>query len=240
MPNSKKNKSTIQEINNSISSYLKGKKKNLKVICVTGEKGGVTKSNVAAWLARVLGESSDVLLADLDYVQLSCFEWGKWRKERGLKPQIEVLPKKSFKSLAEAPELAGKDFVVVDTASNDQEQNKLVSFNSELVLLPTGASMVDMNSQLRFSREIVEAGVKSSRIAFLLNRVGSDAQFKSSFQHLRDHTECHIIHGYIPERTSFSNTFAKGMTYSEVPYTELKQRVNNVMLKIIEFLISKK
>ena len=111
----------------------------MKVIGITGYKGGVGKSVTAVHLATFLSEIGQTLLIDGD-PNGSAIEWASQDK----------LPFKVVDSKASMKAIAGNDFIVCDSpARPDSRDLKELKNGSDLLILPTIPDPVSLHPMLQ-------------------------------------------------------------------------------------------
>ena len=111
----------------------------MKVVSVTGFKGGVGKSVTAVHLATFLSELGKTLLIDGD-PNGSAIEWA----EKGKLPFQVVDQKGSMKAIG------GNDFIVCDSpARPDSRDLKELKNGSDLLILPTIPDPVSLSPMLQ-------------------------------------------------------------------------------------------
>ena len=120
-----------------------------RVIAMIAQKGGVGKSTLTINLAVAAAQNGErVAIVDLD-PQGSVEYWGKLRGETYAElPEIAILPMKPAtfgQSLKEA-RAAGFDAIFVDTPPKAGEFARRVAEEADLVLIPCGASALDIQA----------------------------------------------------------------------------------------------
>lgn len=120
----------------------------MKIITVTGYKGGVGKSTTAIHLATFFSEFGKTLLVDGDLNRTS-ITWA----ERGKFPFEVVNQHKAMKAIA------GKDYVIIDTpARPDSDELKELADGCDLLILPTTPDVVSLQPMMQTARDIGDIG----------------------------------------------------------------------------------
>ena len=110
----------------------------MKIVTVTGYKGGVGKSTTAIHVATYLSEHGDAVLVDGDPNRTSV-NWSA----RGSLPFDVADERKAMKAVQ------GRDFVVIDTpARPDSEDLKELADGCDLLILPTTPDVVSLEPML--------------------------------------------------------------------------------------------
>jgi chromosome partitioning protein len=116
----------------------------MKIITITGFKGGVGKSTSTIHLARFLSGMAKVLVVDGDQNR-TCINWAK----RGSLPFNIVDQRQAVKMVA------GHDYVLIDTpARPDTDDLKELSKGCDLLILPTTPDVVSLQPMLDLARNI--------------------------------------------------------------------------------------
>ncbi|MEY2831868.1 MAG: hypothetical protein RLZZ574_1126 [Cyanobacteriota bacterium] len=116
----------------------------MKIITVTGYKGGVGKSTTAIHLATFFSEFGKTLLVDGDLNRTS-IAWA----QRGEFPFEVVSQHKAMKAIA------GKDYVVIDTpARPDSDELEELADGCDLLILPTTPDVVSLEPMMQTARDL--------------------------------------------------------------------------------------
>jgi len=116
----------------------------MKIITVTGYKGGVDKSTTAIHLATYFSEFGKTLLVDGD-INKTSLAWAA----RGKFPFEVVNQHKAMKAIS------GKDYVVIDTpARPDSDQLADLADGCDLLILPTTPDVVSLDPMMQTARDL--------------------------------------------------------------------------------------
>ncbi|MEP1079621.1 ParA family protein [Leptolyngbya sp. PL-A3] len=123
----------------------------MKIVTVTGYKGGCGKSVTAIHLATFFSALGDVVLVDGDPNRTS-IAWG----ERGQLPFIVADERKAMKIVQ------GRDFIVIDTpARPDSSDLKELAEGADLLILPTLPDVVSLEPMLQTASDLGNASYKA-------------------------------------------------------------------------------
>lgn len=116
----------------------------MKILTVTGYKGGCGKSTSAIHLATYLADLGNTLLIDGD-PNRTALSWSN----RGTLPFTVVDERQSVKAVG------GRDYIVIDTpARPDSEDLKSLADGCDLLILPTGPNIVDLEPMLQTANDL--------------------------------------------------------------------------------------
>lgn len=123
----------------------------MKIVTVTGYKGGVGKSTTAIHLATFFSERGATVLVDGDPNRTAC-SWA----ERGSLPFTVADERRAMKVIGSA------DYVVIDTpARPDSGDLKELSAGCELLILPTIPDIVSLQPMLETVKDVGEANYRA-------------------------------------------------------------------------------
>ena len=116
----------------------------MKIITVTGYKGGIAKSTTAIHLATFFSELGKTLLVDGDLNRTS-LAWA----ERGEFPFEVVNQHKAMKAIS------GKEYVIIDTpARPDSDELAELADGCDLLILPTTPDVVSLQPMMQTARDL--------------------------------------------------------------------------------------
>ncbi len=116
----------------------------MKIVTVTGYKGGIAKSTTAIYLATFFSEFGPTLLVDGDLNRTS-LAWA----ERGEFPFEVVNQHKAMKAIS------GKEYVIIDTpARPDSDELAELADGCDLLILPTTPDVVSLQPMMQTARDL--------------------------------------------------------------------------------------
>lgn len=145
------------------------------LISLISQKGGVGKSTLARLLAvEFLRAGWTVKIADLDPAQGTATKWGVRRDQRGTDPEVPV---QKYRDPARAiKDAAGFDLMILDGPAQSDRTGAVIASASDLVLIPTGHSLDDLEPQVQLAYDLEAAGVDPARVRVAFCRTRGSAK----------------------------------------------------------------
>lgn len=123
----------------------------MKILTVTGYKGGVAKSNTAIHIATYLCDRGKTILIDGD-PNRTALSWS----HRGKLPFVVADERQAMKLIS------GNDFVVIDTpARPNSDDLKELAKGCDLLILPTTPDIVSLEPMLQTARDLGDANYRA-------------------------------------------------------------------------------
>ena len=204
------------------------------VISVISQKGGVGKSTVARLIAREFAAHGwAVKIADLDISQGTSFKWRSRRLQHGLEPDVPV---EMFGSVKKALEDGARyDLLVIDGAPHATEATKEAARGSQLVIIPTGLSVDDLEPTVLLAHELAKL-IDRDRIVFTLSRVGSSSAEVDEGRVYLERSGYKVLVGELPDQVGYRRAIDEGRTVTETRFASLNQRADQVAQAIMDKL----
>ena len=205
------------------------------IISLLNQKGGVGKSSLGRALAVEFARNKwAVHVADLDRSQQTFFKWAERRMEAEITPPIEVAlypdPKAALKASANA------DVLIVDGKAFADAHTLEVAKHSDLVIIPVGVSLDDLEPSIGLAVELVNKGVLRSAIVFVVCRVPDNGDREAmNTRSSIENWSFEVVQGWIPYKPSYSQAMDKGLAFTETPFKSLSEKAD----RIIEQLFAK-
>lgn len=184
------------------------------VIACLSQKGGVGKSTLARLVARTYAVSGwNVKIADFNTKQLTSVMWGGIRAANKVEPAIATEPFDRPTRLR----ADDADLVVADGRPDSDQSSMEIARVSDLIIIPTGLPLDDLQPQLMFANELVEKGIEKSRILFVLNKTTeSKVAVTEARNYLRAATHFAVCEHHVTAKTSYQRAQNHGYALSEV------------------------
>lgn len=204
----------------------------MSIVAFASQKGGVGKSTLARALAVEAARAGLASrLADLDVNQGTLGEWQRDRLAAGLSPSPPV---QLHPSLGDALSYAGQvDLLVVDGPARADRDTLVLAQKSDLVVLPSGASLDDLRPAVRVANSLRRAGIPPQRLLFVLTRISTEAEARAAQDFIRE-AEYRVAIGYLPERPSYRAAQNMGRAVTEAPHAGLRAIAERLVQEIID------
>jgi len=209
------------------------------IISLISQKGGVGKSALARLLAvEIVKAGWSAKIADLDPAQGTSTKWKARRDVAGFLPDIAVEKFRTVDRALKDAELF--DLMILDGPAHAEQGGRQMAKASDLVILPTGYSLDDMEPQVEAAYELEESGVHADRILFVFCRAkGSEAEDRAARKYMQK-ARMNVIAPVFPELASIRQGHAEGRAASEVPFPKVKEKVIDVAQAIVDRLMKTK
>lgn len=208
----------------------------MEIIAFCSQKGGVSKSSLARALAVEAARTGlSVKIADLDVGQGSTVDWHKDRIAGGFEPNIAVqLHRGPKEAIAHA---SGVDLLVLDGPARADKDTIEIARLSDLIVLPTGASLDDLRPGIRTANSIKSAGMPVRHILFVLSRIGTEAEAEAARAYIGE-AGYRVAPGYVPERPAFRAIQNEGRSITEVRYPGLRASTESVVQALVDGVVA--
>ena len=202
------------------------------VVAFVSQKGGVGKSTLSRALAREAAAGGlRVKVADLDIQQGTSVDWHRQRLNANIEPVVSV---EAFATAAQALGVAnGFDILILDGPARTSQATLEIARAANLVVQPTGASLDDLRPAVREFHALVKAGIPSARLAFALNRIGTQAEEAETRAYLAEAGYV-VLDGCLLERPAYRQAQNAGNSITETRYAALNERADTLIQSIID------
>lgn len=206
-------------------------------IGVVSQKGGVGKSTIARALATAYSlHEWEVKIADLDVSQSTSYQWQKRRLSSDIEPVVSV---ECFGSVAQAIKQSDNyDIFIFDGAPHATKATLEISKVSDLILIPTGYSIDDMEPAVVLANDLVKSGINKDKICFIFCRTGDSERERDDAIEYMTQTPYFIFSTQLNEKTAYRRASDRGLSVIECQYKcpklQADKLVQEVMNKINE------
>jgi chromosome partitioning protein len=201
------------------------------IIGVVSQKGGVGKSTITRLVARELAAQDwQVKIADLDISQATSYHWRSRRLQRALTPDISI---EQYGRVDQALKNADPyDLLVLDGAPHASQATRDIARASDLVIIPTGLAVDDLQPGVTLAHELVKH-VPRSKIVFALCRVGSSDAEITDARHYLNEAGYEVLEGALPEQVAYRRASDEGRAATETRFTSLNKRAEILAQSIV-------
>lgn len=201
------------------------------IISLISQKGGVGKTALARVLAVEFYRAGwSVKIADLDTQQGTATKWKARRDRAKVQPEIPV---EKFATVERAIREAERfDLVLLDGPAHAEQGGRVMAKASDLVLMPTGYSLDDMEAQVEAAYELEQAGVSSDKVWFVFCRVkGSPTEDRDARDYLK-RAGIKVFEPVFPELPSIRQGHNEGKAATEISYPAVTERMMTLAVAI--------
>ena len=194
------------------------------IISLISQKGGVGKSALARLIAVEYAKAGwAVKIGDLDTGQGSTAKWKARRDQNGIAPEIPV---EKYATVDRAiNDAENYDLMVLDGPAFAERRGMSMAQASDLIIIPAGYSLDDMDPQIETAYELEEKGIDSDQIVFIFCRAEGSASEDAAARLYMKKARVNVLGPVFPERPSIRQAHNTGRAASEVSYLSIKSKV---------------
>lgn len=203
----------------------------MTVLSLISQKGGVGKSTLARLVAVEMARAGwRVLIADLDAAQGTSTQWHHRRTAAGIEPDVTVTRFRSVdRALAEAPRY---DLAILDGPAHAERGGITMARASDLVILPSGYSLDDLEPQARVAYELIDAGVAAERIRVALCRARGSAKEGQGVRSYLKRAGLTALEHELRELPAIRQAHTLGRAASETTFARINTEAQTVAAEI--------
>jgi chromosome partitioning protein len=204
------------------------------IIGVVSQKGGVGKSTLIRLLAREYAINKWIVkIADMDAKQGTVTRWNMCRNDMKINPSIKTEQYRAVKDAMNDYNKGEIDLLLFDGAPAASITTLQIANNSNLIVLPTGISIDDLEPTVRLAHELVKQGILKRRIAIVLSRVGdSDAELLDARAYI-EQTGYKTLQSSLPDRVAYRRAQDSGKSIAETSFKTLNKRAVEIAQEIV-------
>ena len=205
------------------------------ILSLISQKGGVGKSAMARLLGVEFAKAGwTVKIADLDPAQGTSTKWKARRDQLGIEPDVAV---EKFRTVERAlKEAEGFDLMILDGPAHAEKGGLSMARASDLVLLPTGYSLDDLEPQVEVAYELEEGGIDPAKLLFVFCRArGSEAEDRAAREYMK-RARVNVLDPVFPELASIRQAHAEGRAGSEVSFAKVQDKAVAVAQAVADAL----
>ena len=217
-----------------------------KIIGFVQLKGGVGRSTLATNLAGTLAENAKVALIDCDAPQFTCAHWLNQRNELyDIDEKLDLYQPATYKSLLKlTQDLQSKyDYIIIDCPPRLDGFSKVTLMQSDLVLLPLGASAAEIWSVESMIPVLDEARKANTHLdaRIIWNRFrGYTRSAKENAATARKDLKLPEMRAKMSLRVSYCDAMAEGLTVHETNDKNARMEIWSLSSSIERLLAKQK
>ena len=204
-------------------------------IGVIKQKGGVGASTLARMIAVSYSSAQwNVKIADMDTKQGSCTRWNSRRLANEIEPNINV---QQFASVNSAVSQSNDfDLLVFDGAPHSSKQTLEIAKVSDLILIPTGTSIDDLEPAILLCHELKAKSINMDNVYLVFCRVGNSlSELDESLQYVKQ-SRYNYFNTVIYEKTAVRRASDEGKSANETKFKTINQTNDALLQNIIDKL----
>ncbi len=201
------------------------------LVVILGVKGGLLKSTLAR-LLTVCGvkDGIDVILADLDYQQLTSVDWARDRDDLDQEPTVKAMAFQMASDVVRAAK--DRDLTVVDCPGRGTKGYIELAKAADLVIHPTGPTKDDLKPAIRVFNSLVKSGVSEDKLWFCVTKTDSMAQIDIAKEYIEE-AGYQAFEGVIPYRRAYANVHDEGRCIAETQFQSLNRKAMTLVEEVI-------
>ena len=201
------------------------------IISLISQKGGVGKTALARVIAVEFARAGwSVKIADLDTQQGTATRWKARRDRSQISPEIPV---EKFATVERGIKEANRfDLIILDGPAHAEKGGKDMAKASDLILMPTGYGLDDMEAQVEAAYELEENGIPKAKIWFVFCRAkGSAAEEQGARDYLK-RAGINVFEPIFPELPSIRQGHNEGKAATEISFPVVTERMMELSVSI--------
>jgi chromosome partitioning protein len=132
------------------------------------------------------------------------------------------------------------DLVILDGPAHAEQGGRVMAKASDLVLMPTGYGLDDMEAQIEAAYELEESGIPNNKIWFVFCRAkGSAAEERDAREYLK-RARINVFEPIFPELPSIRQGHNEGKAATEISYPAVTERMMALSVAIAKQAQAKK
>jgi len=204
-------------------------------IGVIKQKGGVGASTLARMIAvNYAAAQWNVKIADMDTKQGTSTRWNGRRLSNEIEPNMNV---QQFASVSSAVNQSNDfDLLVFDGAPHSSKQTLEIAKVSDLVLIPTGTSIDDLEPAILLCHELKAKGINMDNVYLVFCRVGNSlSELDESLQYVKQ-SRYNYFNTVMYEKTAVRRASDEGKAAIETKFKSINQTNDALLQNIVDKL----
>lgn len=203
----------------------------MQTIGLLSQKGGVGKSTLSRLLAVAYAKAGwSVKIADFNLKQKTAANWVAVRLKEGHKPDVSAEAFSSVRAALLQEKLF--DLIVFDGRPDSDVTSLEIAKVVDLVVIPVGTGVDDLEPQLAFARELRSKGVSISKLRFVVNTSSNSRIAIYEAKTLIERAGFQVLDSVLVKMTSCENAQNFGKSIAETDYDTINERADDVAEEI--------
>lgn len=204
------------------------------IVGIVAQKGGVGKSTFARLLAVNYAKAGwDVKICDMDISQGTSLSWNSRRMQNEFEPYVAV---EQFPTISQALKKSSEyDMVIFDGAPHATKQTLEIAKHSDLIVIPTGTSVDDLEPTILLAHELKAKGIDINKLGIAFSRIGNSETELIEAQEYVTRAGYQLFEGVVYEKTAIRRAQDIGKCATETNF----KSVNNTIDGIVESIVNK-
>tara|TARA_B110000977_G_scaffold196889_1_gene278211 strand:- start:932 stop:1567 length:636 start_codon:yes stop_codon:yes gene_type:complete len=202
----------------------------MPVISFLSQKGGSGKSTLCRLaLVEFSRNGWNVIAADMDEGQSSIFSWNTRRTDNKILPEVEVIKCGAVKTALRSKSMA--DLLLIDGKPFADIQTLEIAKNSDLVVIPTGVTLDDLEPSLNLGRQLINSGIDNKKLFFVPMKSPSNGETRSTISSIQG-WGFNSASVALEFKSSYGRAMDDGHSVSEVKFERLKGIADQIVEQI--------
>lgn len=209
------------------------------VIGFVSQKGGVGKSALArALVYQAHKEGLSVKVCDFDTKQGSFSYWYQIRLSNGLSEIADVSLYSNVKKAVSDNQNRGFDIIILECKGDTDKLTHEIAKASDIVIIPTGASVDDTKPTALLANQLEEMGVSKEKMIFALSLGLSDSVVNEA-RAVLENDGLDVVEGYVEAKASITKAHNNGRCFLETGFKGVDERNQQFIEALSNILTSK-
>jgi chromosome partitioning protein len=205
------------------------------IIGIVSQKGGVGKSTLTRLLAREYSANGWIVkIADMDAKQGTSTRWNMLRNEGRIEPVIKT---EQYRSISDAMSDYNKGemhLMIFDGAPAASQTTLQIAKASNLVVLPTGISIDDLEPTVRLAHELIKNSIPRGQIVIVCSRVGDSATELAEAKEYIEQAGYKTINHSLADRVAYRRAQDNGRSLTETNFKSLNKRAEGIAQELVD------
>ena len=202
------------------------------IFTIANRKGGVGKTTLATNLAVALSNKGKMLLVDADE-QRSAHQWNEHRENK-----LDVITVHANLLDTLEPFNDKYDYILIDVAGRDSEIFREALLVSDKIIVPTQASLLDLEVIPYIADKIKEAQEKnpSLKASVVINKASANPknnEVAQAREYLADYPIFKLVKTVIHDRKQFRDAIIESRSVSEMGSSKAKDELNEFLIEVL-------